>query len=133
MHKLTFAAIALAFAPLAFGQSTGSPTRSEVKAETRALAKSGRLTPAGEGSPINPAEKNFKSQKTRADRKGETRQAARNHELQPAGSASLWKADQKLRAQPTQNSRPDRKAETRLAQKERKLTPAGEGQDAPKR
>ena len=133
MHKLTLAAIALAFAPMAFGQDSAAPTRAEVKAETRALEKSGQLTPAGEGSPVNPAETNFHPTKTRADRKAETRLAEKNHQLTPAGSAAQWKYDQALRAQPTQRSRPERKAETRLAAKERQLTPAGEGPDAPKR
>ena len=132
MYKLTFAAFALAFASTAYGQSDQSPTRAEVKAETRALEKSGKLIPAGEGGGLGTL-KNFKSTKTRDQRKSETLQAARRHELQPPGAAGQWKYDQALRAQPTTRSRPERKAETRLAEKERRLIPAGEGPDAPKR
>jgi hypothetical protein len=132
MHKLTIAALALAFAPFASSQGSEPLTRAQVKAETRALEKAGKLTPAGEGVPSAP-EKDFKSTKTRAERKDETRLAAKNHELQPTGAAGSWKADNALRAQPTTRSRPERKAETRVAAKEGKLTPAGEGANTPKR
>jgi len=37
MHKLIAAALALAFAPIAFSQGTAPASRAEVKAETRAL------------------------------------------------------------------------------------------------
>jgi hypothetical protein len=132
MQKLTVAALALAFAPVAFSEGVQSPTRASVKAETRSLEKAGRLTPAGEGA-LGESNKDFKSTLTRAQRKADTRLAARNHQLTPAGSAGSWRADNALRAQPTRRSRSERKAETRLAEKQRKLIPAGEGSDAPKR
>jgi len=132
MHKLVAATLMLAFAPIAFSQGAASPSRAEVKAETRALEKSGKLTPAGEGTSSGP-EKNFQSSKTRAERKSETRLAAKNHELIPTGNAGLYKADVALRAQPTTRSRAERRAETRVAEKNRQLIPAGEGPDAPKR
>jgi len=131
MYKLIAAALVLAFAPFAFSQGTAPTSRAEVKAETRALEKAGKLTPAGEGTSSGP-EKNYASSKTRAERKAETKLAAKNHQLTPTGNAGLYKADAALRAQPTQRSRSERKQETRVAAKERKLTPAGEGPDAPK-
>jgi hypothetical protein len=131
MYKLTLAAFAVAFAPIALAQNADPTTRAEVKAETKALEKAGKLTPAGEGPDIGP-EKVTPSTKTRAQRKAETRLAEKNHELAPAGPAALYKADAALRAQPTTRSRAERKAETRLEEKEGKLTPAGEGSDAPR-
>src|SRR4029453_7217650 len=80
MHKLPLAAIPLALAPLAYAQQAHPLTRAEVKAETRALEKAGKLTPAGEGSPTS-WETNFKSTKTREERKTETTLAAKNGEL----------------------------------------------------
>jgi hypothetical protein len=135
MHKPSLAAIVLAFGTVAFTPAfaeTEQPlTRAEVKSETKALEKSGKLTPAGEGSPVG-ADAHFTPTKTRSERKAETRLAEKNHELTPAGSAGLYKADAALRAQPTTRSRTERKAETKVAQKNRQLTPAGEGPDAPK-
>ena len=132
MMKITFAALALAIAAPVLAQNTSPVSRAEVKAETRALEKAGKLTPAGEGSPTG-AEADFKSTKTRTERKDETLQAAKNHELTPAGSAGAYKTDNAIRNSKTTRSRPERKEETRLAQKERELIPAGEGPQAPRR
>ena len=132
MHRITLAALALAIATPVFAQNAQPVSRAEVKAETRALEKAGKLTPAGEGSPIGP-ERNFKSTKTRSERKAETRLAAKNHELAPAGAAAGYRLDNAIRAQKTTRSRPERKAETRLAQKQHQLIPAGEGPGAPTR
>ena len=55
--KLALSAIVAAvavFSQSAFAQAS-SPTRAEVKAETRAAEKSGKLTPAGEATPKSPA------------------------------------------------------------------------------
>ena len=132
MYKVTLAALALAVAAPVFAEESQPLSRAEVKAETKALEKQGRLTPAGEGTSSGP-EKNYASTKTRAERKDETKLAAKNHQLQPAGPAGGYKLDNAIRAQKTTRSRPERKEETRVAQKQRQLTPAGEGPDAPKR
>ena len=93
MIRFTFATLVVALAQPTVAWSADTPrSRADVKAETRALEKSGQLTPAGEGSPAS-ADANFKSTKTRSERKAETVLAAKHHELQPAGPAGSYKAD----------------------------------------
>ena len=78
------AAVAALFAQASFAQTTAPAARADVKAETKAAEKAGKLTPAGEASV--PTEKaTAKSTKTRAERKAETKDAAKAKELTPAG------------------------------------------------
>ena len=130
MYRTTLAAFALAIATPLFAQDTAPATRGEVKAETKALEKAGKLTPPGEAVGTD---RNFKPTKTRAQRKTETKLAAKNHELIPPGPGGTLKIDEAYRSQPSTRSREERKAETRLAEKQGKLIPAGEGPDAPRR
>jgi Domain of unknown function (DUF4148) len=114
----------------AMAQASAPLSRADVKAETRAAEKAGKLTPAGQGgapvaaAPAGPT-------KTRAQRKAETIEARKAGTLAPAGPTQ--KADNAERAKPTAKSRADRKAETRAAEKAGELTPAGEGPAAPKK
>lgn len=115
----------------AFGAEATAPlSRADVKAETRAAAKAGKLVPAGEG-PQFPV--SGKSNTTRAERKTDTRAAAKAHQIMPAGDADIAMQDRAARAQPTAVNRADRKSDTRWLQQSRKLVPAGEGPDAPKK
>ncbi|MEO8525313.1 MAG: DUF4148 domain-containing protein [Caldimonas sp.] len=114
----------------ALAQASAPVTRADVKAETRAAEKAGKLTPAGQGGAPAAAPLSGPT-KTRAQRKAETREARKAGTLAPAGSTQ--KADDADRAKPTTRSRVDRKSETRAAAKAGDLTPAGEGPAAPKK
>ena len=93
LHPLRIAIALLAATiagPAAWAQTSAasSPSRADVKAETRALEKAGKLEPAGPGGTreerMAPPPT---STKTRAERKAETRAAARAKQLTPAGEA----------------------------------------------
>jgi len=124
-----FAACVLCQAVMA--QSASAPvSRADVKAETRAAEKSGKLTPAGEGPEVKVSRT---STKTRAERKADTLAARRAGTLDPAGDADIARNDRKIAAQPTTVSRAARKAETRAQEKSGQLIPAGEGPGAPRK
>lgn len=128
------AVVATAFVSQAsFAQNDPAPaSRAEIKAETRAAEKAGKLTPAGEGvKPTQPG--GAQSTKTRAERKAETREARKTGELEPAGEAGDFKSDQAARSATSTKTREQRKAETLAAAKAHQLTPAGEGPDSPKK
>ena len=114
----------------AMAQASAPLTRSEVKAETRAAEKTGKLTPAGQGGAPAAAPESGPT-KTRAQRKAETIEARKAGTLAPAGSTQ--KADVADRLKPTDKTRAERKAETREAEKKGELVPAGEGSPAPKK
>ena len=85
--KLALSAIVAAvavFSQGAFAQAS-SPTRAEVKAETKAAEKSGALTPAGEGPVVGQPGRS--SETTRAARKAKTKAEAKAGQLTPAGQA----------------------------------------------
>ncbi len=113
----------------ALAQASAPLSRADVKAETRAAEKAGKLTPAGQGGAPAAAAASGPT-KTRAQRKAETIAARKAGALAPAGSTQ--KADNADRAKPTTNSRAERKAETREASKKGELVPAGQGSPAPK-
>jgi hypothetical protein len=123
------AALALLTASGVALAQASSPSRADVKAETKAAEKNRQLTPAGESSPTPPA--GTGSTKTKEQRKAETLEARKKGELAPAGSTQ--KADVATQKQPTTTDRAKRKADTAAAEKAGKLTPAGEGPDAPKK
>ena len=136
MKSIATLGIALAFAAgtgLALADSTQAPlTRAEVKAETRALEKTHKLTPAGQG--VKPYDQPARaSTKTIADRKAETLAARKAGELEPAGDVGDIKAERAAMSTPSATTRAARKADTRAAEKNRMLVPAGEGPDAPKK
>jgi len=112
-------------------QDNPAPTRAEVKAETRAAAKSHDLIPAGEAAGANqPVSR--KSNKTRAQRKAETVQARRAGQIEPAGEVAGAKDERTALNTPSTRTRAQRKSETKAAAKAMQLIPAGEGGDAPK-
>jgi Domain of unknown function (DUF4148) len=122
------AAVAAAmFAQASFAQAS-SPSRADVKAETKAAEKSGQLTPAGEGSaPV--AKSTAKSTTPRSTVKAETKAAEKAGQLTPAGEGAAPVDKSPMKSTKT---RAERKAETRAAAKGKQLTPAGEGPDTPK-
>ena len=68
-----------------------SPSRAEVKAETRAAEKSGQLGPAGEAADVKQEQAEraaTKSTMTRADRKAQTRADEKAGKIAPAGEAA---------------------------------------------
>jgi hypothetical protein len=102
-----------------------SPTRADVKAETRAAEKSGTLARPGElGGPVVKAPEGSGTKVTRAERKKATREANKAGKLARPGSSNA--ADNAIRAQPTTASRADRKSDTRAANKRGELESAGE-------
>jgi hypothetical protein len=129
--KLTItAAVASLLCHAAMAQTAAPVSRAEVKAETRAAEKAGKLVPAGEGPEfVVPKTSNT----TRAKRKADTRAAEKAGEIPPAGDAEIAAQDQAIRAQKTTTNRAERKAQTRALEKSGGLTPAGEGPDAPKK
>ena len=138
LHPLRIAIALLAATvagPAAWAQTSAasSPSRADVKAETRALEKAGKLEPAGAGG--TRAERMAappRSTKSRAERKAETVAARKAGTLRPAGSGPT-KAEQTAPPPSSTRSRAERKAETRAAARARQLTPAGEGPEAPKK
>ena len=110
--------------------SAGGVTRAEVKADTRAAEKAGRLTPAGQGREVKVSPR---STKTRQERKAETLAARKAGLLEPAGDAETQLIDRQLASQPSTVDRTARKSETRAEEKSRQLIPAGEGPGAPRR
>jgi hypothetical protein len=127
------AAIAAAiFSNGAFSQDSAPPaSRASIKAETRAAEKAGKLTPAGEGGPVDSSPK-ARSTKTRADRKAETRLARKDGELAPAGETQELKEERaEVSGGHSTKTRAQRKAEERADAKAGKLIPAGEGPQAP--
>jgi hypothetical protein len=113
----------------ALAQASAPVSRADVKAETRALEKAGKLTPAGEGGApqVGPAASGPTT--TRAQRKAETKAAEKAGKLTPAGPNQ--KADQAYQAASSSKTRAQRKAETVEARKKGELVPAGEGSPAP--
>lgn len=105
-------------------------SRAEVKAETRAAEKAGKLTPAGQG-PVFRTPRT--TEKTREQRKAETLAARREGTLKATGPASDFKADSDIRAQRTTVNRAARKAQTRAEERAGTLIPAGEGPGAPEK
>ncbi len=105
------------------------PSRTQVKAETRAAAKAGQLVPAGEGPIV--WQPSTKSTKTRSERKAETLQARAAGDLLPAGPAAGLKEERREYSRPSTVNRADRKADTRAAEKAGTLVPAGEGPGSP--
>ena len=77
------AAVAL-FAQGAFAQAS-APSRADVKAETKAAEKAGKLTPAGEGPGNMGTGATPGSNTSKEARKADTKAAAKSHQLQPAG------------------------------------------------
>lgn len=73
----------------ASGVSTKS--RMERKDETKAAAKSGGMSPAGDAADMksDKAAKNASTTKTRAERKAETKADAKAGKIQPAGEAPM--------------------------------------------
>ena len=138
LHPLRIAIALLAATiagPAAWAQTSAasSPSRADVKAETRALEKAGKLEPAGSGG--TRAERMAappKSTKTRAERKAETVAARKAGTLRPAGSGPT-KAELTAPPPTSTKTRAERKAETRAAARARQLTPAGEAPEAPKK
>ena len=114
----------------AMAQASAPVSRADVKAETRAAEKAGKLTPAGQGGAPAAALASGPT-RTRAQRKAETVEARRAGALAPAGPTQ--KADNADRAKAATRTRADRKAETLDAAKKGELTPAGEGPAAPKK
>ena len=138
LHPLRIAIALLAATvagPAAWAQTSAasSPSRADVKAETRALEKAGKLEPAGPGGT---REERMaappKSTKTRAERKAETVAARKAGTLRPAGSGPT-KAEQTAPPPTSTKTRAERKAETRAAARAKQLTPAGEAPEAPKK
>jgi hypothetical protein len=83
----------------AFAQGADAPkSRADVKAETRAAEKAGKLVPAGEG-PIAPTPSR-QSNTTRAQRKADTLHARKAGELESTGEASDAKAERAEQARP---------------------------------
>ena len=130
---LTAIVAALAvFSQGAFAQAS-SPTRAEVKAETKTAEKAGKLTPAGEG-PGAMASAPTGTDKTRAERKAQTKADAKSGALKPAGDAADMKSGATSGSDKT---RAERKAQTKADIKSGKTQPAGEAAmpvgDAPKK
>jgi hypothetical protein len=106
-------------------QASAPLSRADVKAETKAAEKAGKLTPAGEAAAPTVNSTGIGPTKTRAQRKAETLAARKAGTLQPAGSTQ--KADVAIQKAPPTTTRAERKAATAAARKNGELVPAGEG------
>ena len=120
----TIAAAVAVFSQGAFAQAS-SPTRAEVKAEAKGVAK----MPAGEAGTQTPAPSTM-SDKTRAQRKATTKADEKAGKIEEAGekpSAAPAKTSETTRA--------ERKATTKAAEKAGQIPEAGEkgSQDAGKK
>ena len=122
---VTMTAGILAFTQAALAQSDSpSSSRADVKAQTRAANKSGKLWRGGETA--LPEEK-FEPSKTRTERKSQTIAARQRGELLTPGEAN-YKAQVPMQLH-SDKTRADRKAETVKAAKEGTLSPSGEAED----
>ena len=86
--KLVLSAVAAAvamFSQGAFAQAASSPSRADVKAETKAAEKSGKLAPAGDRPTPQPSKS---SETTKEARKAQTKADQKAGKLQPAGEAA---------------------------------------------
>ena len=94
MNVLTVVAAAAlsVFAQGTFAQAS-SPSRADVKAETKAAQKAGELAPAGEGGTKKreKAEKSSKSSLTREERKAQAKADQKAGQMRPAGAAGDMK------------------------------------------
>ncbi len=115
-------AISLACPALVMAQAS-SPTRADVKAQTKQAVKERTTTPAGEAVPDETKSPDTKSSKTRAERKAQTMEARKAGGLAPAGTSPDYPKGSKSKGDKT---RAERKAEASQARKEGKLAPAGE-------
>ena len=109
-------------------QASAPLSRAEVKAETRAAAKAGQLTPAGQGG-VRPSVAASGPTMTRAQRKAAVLEARRNGTLAPPGSTQ--KADVAIQKAPSTRSRAERKAQTRAEERAGEMVPAGQGSPSP--
>ena len=126
--KLVLAAVAAAvavFSQGAFAQAS-SPSRAEVKAETKSAEKAGALTPAGQGPGAMGKQPSTASDKTRDERKMQTKSDIKAGATSPAGEASEMKMDKADKAKGTDKTRAERKAQTKADVKSGKTQPAGE-------
>lgn len=130
------AAVAALSAPAVFAQASAPASRADVKAETKAAASAGKLTPAGEGPGTKGSGDTGRSTKTRADGKADTTMERNMGGLTPAGQGGA-KPDHMNPARAQPKNRNTVKSETRAAQRAGTLQPAGEApqpsSDAPKK
>ena len=96
--KLVLGAVAAAvavFSQGAFAQAASSPSRADVKAQTKAAEKSGQLTPAGEATgSVTPSKS---STVDRSQRKADTKAANKAGKLTPAGEAAGPSTDKPMK------------------------------------
>ena len=128
----------VAAAAFAVFAQASSPSRADVKAETKAAEKSGKLTPAGEGPGAMTSGTAGPSDKTREQRKAQTKADAKAHNLTAAGEGPGAATSGGTRGDKTSSTtREERKAQTKADAKAGKLQPAGESAgpvgDAPKK
>lgn len=134
--SMAAAAAAVLLAPGVYAQSSAPASRESVKAETRAAAAAGTLTPAGQASIVKEPGRKSRSTKTRAQRKADTNMERAMGGLTPAGQGSA-KPDHMNTVPVQPKNRAAVQSETRAAERAGTLTPAGEATrpstDAPKR
>lgn len=120
-------------APVAAQTQTDStsPSRAEVKAQTRAANKAGQIT-SGEATPPEKQAPTV-STKSRAQRKAETMESRRKGELLSPGEATYkTNMSQQGATAKSNKTRAERKDETAEAVKEGKLGPVGEAAEPKK-
>ena len=114
------------FAQGAFAQAS-SPSRADVKAETKAAEKSGKLTPAGEGPGAMTSGTAGKSDLSREERKTQAKADAKSHKMTAAGEGPGAMTSGGTRGDKSSTTTKEaRKAETKAAAKNKQLQPAGE-------
>ena len=98
--KLVLGAVAAAvavFSQGAFAQAASSPSRADVKAQTKAAEKSGQLAPAGEAGDLKGTQPGKGSQVDKAQRKADTKAANKAGKLTPAGEAAGPSTDKPMK------------------------------------
>ncbi len=125
-----FAQATLAQSTMANPASGPTPARAEVKAETRAAAQTGQLTPAGQG--VKPKDStSTMSTKGMSDTRSETQETAKEGKLTPAGQGNP--ADMNAASAVGPRAHMGHKAKTKAEMKSGQTIPAGEGPDSPKK
>lgn len=122
---VTAAAFTVLLGQGAAAQSSEPASRASVKEATKEAARSGTLTPAGQGPVAQESGKGPRSTKTRAAQKSEVAMERDMGGLTPAGQGGV-KPDHMNRVKPTVKSRASVKSETTAAAKAGTLQPAGE-------
>ncbi|HEU5294777.1 MAG TPA: hypothetical protein VFU71_08300 [Burkholderiaceae bacterium] len=128
-------ALAAAWGSVAYAQTESkSPSRAEVKEQTKAANKAGQIA-TGEEDSMKSQMPATKSTKSREERKAETKAANKGGGLGSTGQTTYktYNESQRKELAKSTKTRAEGKAETKQAIKDKQMMPAGEGSEPAKK